>query len=170
MSTLDIRSVLPEDAPELAELLNAIIARGGTTAFEQPFTPQALADEYLIGLHMVSAVVAVDRETGRAEGFQILGDFGHPLPAGWSDIGTYVRVDGKQKGVGTALFAATCANARAAGLSAINATIRGDNSGGLAFYSKSGFEEYASDPSVPLADGTPVGRVYKRYWLNGGRG
>ena len=161
-----VRDVRPEDAPELAELINAIIARGGTTAFQTPFTPQRLVDAYLIGPHMVSAVVAIDRETDRAEGFQILGDFGDPLADGPGDIGTYVRVDGKQRGVGTALFAATCAHARAKGLTTLNATIRADNIGGLTFYGKMGFVDHAVRHAVPLSDGTTADRVYKRYSLN----
>lgn len=160
-----IRAVEPDDAPQLADLINGIIARGGTTAFVEPFTAQSLADKYLIGEHMLSAVLATDPDSGRAEGFQILGDFGTPLPENWGDIGTYVRVDGTQRGVGSALFKATCANARALGLVAINATIRGDNEGGLAYYSRQGFEDYAVDHAVPLADGKPVDRVHKRYWL-----
>jgi hypothetical protein len=32
------------DVPVLADLLNEIIARGGTTAFEVPFTPETLAE------------------------------------------------------------------------------------------------------------------------------
>ena len=165
MSGLDVRPVRPDDAPELADVINAIIARGGTTAFQKQFTAQELADAYLIGQHMFSAVVAIDRESGDAQGFQIVGDFNEPFPQDWGDIGTYVRVDGKQKGVGTALFAATSANARAQGLTAINATIRADNVGGLSYYSKMGFEDYAVDRAVPLADGTPVDRIHKRYLL-----
>ncbi len=162
---LTVRDVCPEDAPELAELLNAIIARGGTTAFEVPFTADTLRDEYLIGPHMISCVVAVDEATGRLEGFQLLGDFGDPRAAGTGDIGTFVRVDGKQRGVGSALFAATCANARAAGVTTISAQIRADNSGGLTFYGKQGFVDHDVAPAVPLADGTPVDRIYKRYLL-----
>ena len=167
MSDLDIRDVRAEDAPELAELINAIIARGGTTAFEQPFTAEALRDTYLIGPQMVSAVAAVDGTSGRIEGFQILGDFGDDLPEGVADIGTYVSVDGKQRGVGRALFAVTCANARAAGLDAINATIRADNVGGLTYYGKMGFIDHSVKPALPLTDGTAVERICKRYALNG---
>ena len=164
---LQVRPVEPGDAPALADLINAIIARGGTTAFEEPFTPGHLADAYLFGPHMHSAVVALDGD--RYEGFQILGLFGDPMPEGWGDIGTFARVEGNRKGVGTALFAATCANARARGLTAINATIRGDNAGGLSFYGRMGFEDYAVDRAVPLKDGTPVDRVRKRFWLGGER-
>ena len=167
MSDLEIRDVRPEDAQELADLINAIIERGGTTAFQQPFTAEALRDAYLIGPHMISAVVAVDPASGRLEGFQIIGDFGEVLPDGVADIGTYARIDGNQRGVGRALFAATCDKARAAGITALNATIRADNVGGQTYYAKMGFIDHAVKPPVPLADGSSVGRICKRYSLDG---
>jgi L-amino acid N-acyltransferase YncA len=159
-----IRPVAPEDAPELAQLLNAIIARGGTTALETPFTAQTLAETYLTGPDVLSCVVAVNPATDRLEGFQTL--IRYPtLPADIGDIGTFARVDGIQRGVGSALFRATVERAKALGISAINATIRGDNAGGLAFYTKQGFVDHSVTPAVPLNDGTPVDRVHKRYAL-----
>ncbi|MDN3568051.1 hypothetical protein ACFQY5_02430 [Paeniroseomonas aquatica] len=44
-----IRPVRAADAPGLAALLNAIIARGGTTALEAPFTPEQLSRAMLAG-------------------------------------------------------------------------------------------------------------------------
>jgi hypothetical protein len=43
-SRIEIREAARGDASELAELLNAIIAQGGTTALEDPFTPDRLAE------------------------------------------------------------------------------------------------------------------------------
>ncbi len=165
MSDLRIRPANSADAAELAELLNAIIARGGSTALEEPFTPDRLDTTYLTGPKVLSCVVAVDSASGRLEGFQTLVREAH-LPENWGDIGTFARVDGTQKGVGSALFAATCDHARERGLTAINAQIRTDNVGGLAYYGKMGFQDYKIDCAVPLADGTPVDRVSKRYSLN----
>jgi L-amino acid N-acyltransferase YncA len=164
--SIEVRPVRSRDAHELAELLNAIIARGGTTALEEPFTPERLDQTYLTGPEVISCVVAVDPDSGRLEGFQTL--IREPdLPENWGDIGTYSRVDGIQRGVGTALFAATRERARELGLEAIRATIRADNSGGLTFYGKMGFEDYDVARAVPLMDGTPVDRIHKRYPLNG---
>jgi L-amino acid N-acyltransferase YncA len=159
-----VRPVLPEDAPELAALLNAIIARGGTTALETPFTPEALAQTYLTGPNVHICLVAVDPATNRIEGFQTLGRYPN-LPDDIGDIGTFARINGIQRGIGSALFAEMAMRARLLGLSAINATIRGDNSGGLTFYAKLGFTDHAVTPAVPLADGTPVDRIHKRYDL-----
>lgn len=159
---LTIRPVRAQDAAELADLLNAIIARGGTTAFETPFTPEKLALSYLTGPTVHCCFVA--EADGQLLGFQTLGT--QPfLPANMGDIATFTRLGGTQSGVGTALFAATQARARELGLSAINATIRGDNTGGLAFYSRMGFVDHEVVPAVPLKDGTPVDRIRKRFAL-----
>lgn len=162
--TVEVRDTTPADAHELAALLNAIIARGGTTAHEDPFTPERLDETYLTGPDVLTSVVAVDTETGRLEGFQAL-IRDEAIPKDWGDITTFARVGGTQQGVGSALFEATRERARALGLAALNAQIRADNSGGLAFYSKMGFEDYQVDRAVPLNDGTPVDRINKRYPL-----
>jgi L-amino acid N-acyltransferase YncA len=167
---LEIRPARREDAPALAELINAIIARGGTTALEEPYTPDALDRAYLTGPDVICCFVAVDRASGRLEGFQTLGrdtDLPEGLPEDVGDIATFARVGGTQRGVGSALFAATRAEARRQGLSAINATIRADNLGGLAFYARQGFRDHAVRAAVPLKDGTPVDRVSKRFSLSG---
>jgi len=161
---LAIRAVTRADAPALAELLNAIIAAGGTTALEEHFTSETLDHAYLTGPDVHCCFVAVDAEAGRIEGFQTL--VRKPgLPDDIGDIATFARIESKQRGVGTALFAATCAQARHIGLVAINATIRADNVGGLRFYGKQGFVDHAIRPAIPLKDGTPVDRIQKRYSL-----
>ena len=158
----EIRDVAPGDAAELADLLNAIIARGGTTALETPLTPVGLAAAYLLGPDVLCCFVAVERTTGQIAGFQTLGRLAG-LPADIGDIGTFARVDGNQRGAGTALFAATRVRAREIGLSAINAVIRADNAGGLAFYTRQGFVDHAVAAGAPLRNGARVDRVIKRF-------
>ena len=162
--TIEVRPVTSADAPELAELLNAIIARGGTTALEEPFTAERLDVAYLTGPKVISCVVAVDGESGQLEGFQTLVREPY-LPEDWGDIGTFSRVGGTQRGVGSALFAATRNRARELGVAGLNAQIRADNDGGLAFYDKMGFEDYQVDRAVPLNGGTPIDRINKRFLL-----
>lgn len=162
--SLDVRLVRTEDADELAELLNVIIARGGTTALQEPFTGPGLEAKYLTGPDVIFCFVAVDAATGRLEVFQTLGRYAD-LPPEIGDIGTFVRVGDTQRGVGSALFAATRVEAKARRLSAINATIRADNTGGLTFYGRMGFVDHSVTAGVPLKDGSPVDRVHKRYEL-----
>jgi L-amino acid N-acyltransferase YncA len=158
-----IRPARPEDAPGLAEVLNPIIAAGGTTAMEDPLDPATLADWFICGPHAVMCHVA-EAADGTLLGFQALSDY-YPLPPGWADIATFTRQTPRRPGVGRALMAATVAQARAAGLVALNATIRADNAGGLAFYARMGFCRYAVSPAEPLRDGTPVDRLHHRLDL-----
>lgn len=163
--SLTVRPLEADDAAALAELLNAVIAAGGTTALEESFTAERLAETYLAGATVHCCFVAED-EHGTLLGFQTLGRY-PGLPEDVGDIATFARLGGTQRGVGSALFAATAKRAAELGLSAINATIRGDNTGGLAFYTKQGFADHDVTRGVPLKDGTPVDRVHKRFVLSG---
>lgn len=156
-----IRPATPDDAAELADLINEIIAIGGTTAWETNFTAETFADHYIAGEGCLTCFVA---QADRLYGFQALSR-NTELPPGWGDIGSFARVQPKLPGVGAALFAATKIKARELGLVAINAQIRADNKPGLGFYSKMGFVDYGVKKDVPLKDGTPVDRILKRYDL-----
>ncbi len=156
-----IRPATPDDAAELADLINEIIAIGGTTAWQTKFTPASFVEHYIAGPDCLSCVVA---EADRLYGFQGLSR-SKTLPANWADIGSFARVAPKLPGVGAALFAATKTKARELGLVAINAQIRADNKPGLGFYSKMGFVDYGVKKDVPLNDGTIVDRILKRYDL-----
>ena len=161
--TRTLRPVTADDAAELADLLNAVIAAGGTTALEEPFSPEALDAAYLTGPNVHCCFVAED-EDGTLLGFQTLGRY-PGLPDDVGDIATFARVNATQRGIGSALFAATQARAAELGLSAINATIRADNTGGITFYARQGFVDHGVTEGVPLNDGTPVDRVHKRFAL-----
>jgi ribosomal protein S18 acetylase RimI-like enzyme len=88
-----------------------------------------------------------------------------PLPDGWATIGTFARVGATRGGIGAALFDKTRGAAREAGISVIDATIRADNTGGLAFYARQGFVDYGRLVGVPLKTGAPVDRIRKRFDL-----
>ena len=158
----EIRPATPADMVQMAALLNEIIQIGGTTAFEDPVTPQMLEDWYL-NADAYCCHVAVD-DTGNIAGFQAL-ETSDSYGAGIGEISTFARQTPKTPGTGTALFKATRAAARAAGLATINAKIRADNVPGLAYYTKMGFLDHSVLPGVPLQDGTPVDRILKRYQL-----
>jgi GNAT superfamily N-acetyltransferase len=158
---LRVRPVAPGDLEPLRAVLNAIIAAGGTTAYEEPFSAAAMGAYLFHDPSLAQVFVVLDAE-GRPAGFQRLAtDPG--LPAGWLAIGTFTRRDPLLPGAGRALFAASRDWAAAAGVVAIDATIRADNAGGLAFYAAMGFEDYHVTPGVPLRDGRPVDRISKAY-------
>ncbi len=159
-----IRPGRAADAPALARLLNEIIAAGGTTAMEAPLTEDGFADYFLTGPDVICCQVAALNATGEPVGFQAVCRY-PDLPSGWGDIATFARRAPKLPGIGTALFPHTVAAARACALVAINAAIRADNTGGLAYYKNIGFRTYRTLAGVPLRDGTPVDRILKRYDL-----
>jgi L-amino acid N-acyltransferase YncA len=147
-----VRQATAADAPAMAELLNAIIARGGTTAHRTPFSTERMIHHYVASERGISSVVA--DAGGAILGFQSLDwpapDWAgaNPLPAGWAYIATFVAIGAQGRGVGQRLFAATLAAARGAGVTTIDATIRRENAGGLAYYSGLGFQDYWSDEVV----------------------
>jgi L-amino acid N-acyltransferase YncA len=166
--TVTTRPARLDDAPAMCAILNAIIAIGGTTAYEDPFTPETMTANYIAAPALIRCTLA--ELEGQVVGFQAIW---HPDPAhdqnapppGWAVIASFVKPGLTGQGVGRALFAATQDAARAAGVATIDATIRADNASGLTFYGAMGFRDYAVIPAVPLKDGTPVDRIRKRFDL-----
>jgi len=156
--TVHVRRAGPLDAPAMAELLNAIIARGGTTAMTRPVTADGLADH----MDAPGAIWTVAEDAhGALLGFQWI----EPAPnlgAGACDIASFVRIGETGRGVASRLFQATRDAARAAGLSWINAEIRADNDSGLTYYQSRGFERYGMIRGKRLQDGTIVDKVLMR--------
>lgn len=160
------RPAVPADAQSMTDLLNEIITIGGTTAHEELFDADMMLHHYILpDRHICTTVATIDEVI---VGFQMLvwpdPDIG-PMPEGWGFIGSFVKVGMTGRGVGKALFAATCATARAAGCLHIDATIRADNASGLRFYAAMGFVDYDLYPAVPLRDGRKVDRIRKRFDL-----
>ena len=161
--SLHIRRAGPLDAGPMAELLNQIIARGGTTAMTSPVTRTTLA-EWMAADAPRSAWHLAEDDAGALLGFQYVHP--HPrLPPDACDIATFVRLGRTGLGTGSALFDATRAAARALGYAWINATIRADNAGGLAYYQSRGFETFHTAHDVPLGTGQRIDRISKRYDL-----
>ncbi|MGX9856559.1 N-acetyltransferase family protein [Limimaricola variabilis] len=150
----------------MCAVLNPLIAAGGSTAHRRPFDAERMLHHYLAPPMLVSCIVA--EVEGRVRGFQSLvraGDPDDPLPDGWTVIASFVAPGMEGRGIGGRMFAATRAAARAAGIVAIDATIRADNAAGLAYYTAMGFEDWDRLHAVPLSDGTPVDRIRKRFDL-----
>jgi ribosomal protein S18 acetylase RimI-like enzyme len=160
--TLILRQAGPDDAPALCAMLNRIIEIGGTTAHQTPLTDDRFRATYIDAEARISCAAAFDA-TG-ALGFQSLswpmkGDY--PVPERWAVIGSFVRPGSQGRGIGQHLWRVTLDAARAAGVQAIDATIRADNVPGLRFYTGLGFADWDVIRAKPLRDGTPVDRIRK---------
>lgn len=144
--SLIVRPALPSDAKAMSELINQIIAKGGTTAHRQPFDDSRMIEHFIAPPQGINCAVALDDQ--EIVGFQAL-DWSDPnepgqdqLPADWAVIATFVALGRHGQGIGHRLFEATLAAARAADVRTIDATIRHENAGGLIFYGRIGFVDY----------------------------
>lgn len=155
---MKVRRSTPDDAAAMADLLNAVIAIGGTTAHEVPKSAADVRSDYVDGQGVLSSVVAED--AGRIIGWQSVG-----LWHGEEHIGTFVAPGLQARGVGAALFAATRSQLVERGVRQVFATIRADNVPGLAYYARLGFRDIGQDPDYALRDGRKVGRVHRRLDL-----
>jgi L-amino acid N-acyltransferase YncA len=156
--TVTARPSRPEDAEAMAAILNRIIAIGGTTAHQAPKSPGQVRHDYIDGPDVQTSVVA--EQGGQVVGWQSVG-----LWQGDSHIGTFVEPGLQAGGVGAKLFALTCAQARAAAITRIEAAIRADNVPGLAYYARFGFADIGQEPDFALNDGRIVGRIHRRFTL-----
>lgn len=160
---LTIRPGASADLRQVADLLNEIIALGGTTALTEPLTRDALADWLFANADRSAWHVAID-EHGELLGFQWIGVW-PDLPPEACDIGTFVKTGRTGFGIGSALFDATRQAALNLGYDWINANIRADNLGGLTYYQSRGFRDWGRLENIALADGTRVDKCLKRYDL-----
>ncbi|MCA0920247.1 GNAT family N-acetyltransferase [Pseudooceanicola nanhaiensis] len=156
---IHVRRAGPLDTGAMAELLNEIIAKGGTTALTRPVSRAMLA-EWMTGSDRAAWHLAED-DAGELLGFQWI----DPLPEtpDVAHIATFARVGRTGLGIGSALFEATRRAAKDLAYHAIDAEIRADNAGGLAYYQSRGFEDHHRIRDRLLDDGTRIDKIVKRY-------
>ncbi len=164
--SLTIRPAIDTDIEGMRTLLNEIIRVGGTTAITTELSPAEMRQWFISCDAVVSCFVALDSD-GTIVGFQSLSSYDSEgsLPAGWVDIATFASRTRHKSGVGRALFARTFEAASKLGFATINASIRVDNVGGLAYYSRMGFTTYRTEEGEPQAQGRVFNRVHKRIDL-----
>ena len=77
MTQLTIRKATVDDAEELCRLINEIIEAGGTTALQDPFSPEILADWFISGEFAIVCHVA--QAGSGLTGFQFLSRYGDQI-------------------------------------------------------------------------------------------
>lgn len=160
---ITIRRAGALDARDMADLLNAIIRKGGTTAFVREIDKDTILEWFKQAPDQSVWHVAED-DAAQLLGFQSIEPYVN-LPPDACDIATFVKLGQTGLGIGSKLFEASKRAAIGFGYSWINASIRADNTGGLAYYQSRGFETYARQRNVALDNGQMVDRVSKRYDL-----
>ena len=153
-----VRDMRKEDVPACVTILNHIVALGGSTAREDPYDEQDFEAHYLHG-SPISNVVINNRTI---IGFQTALE----VEDGVYSIATFTDRNNPVKGAGRAIVEKTISDARALNGSAIIARITADNAGGLAYYSKVGFVDYAvAKNDLTRKNGKQVDRIIKRFVL-----
>ena len=139
---MHIRPAIPDDADGMSRVLVALTAAGLRT---RPDSADFALQTYIAPPDGILCSVATD-DDGTILRLQSLkrAVAGNPygVTPGWGIIGTHIHPAAARRGIGAALFAATEAAARAAGLTDVDATIGADNAGGLAYYEAMGFRTY----------------------------
>ncbi len=152
--TLIIRDATRDDVGQISAFLQELTAAGKRTRPDDAAFVQA---QYVEGPDRIRCVVA--ERDGEVLGLQSLSharaDNPWGVTPGWGIIGTHIKLSAARKGVGRALFEASLAAARDAGLAHIDASIGADNAEGLSYYEAMGFRTYR----------TPQGRICKRLDL-----
>lgn len=155
---MNIRTMIEADVPACLAIMNHTIALGGTTAKEEPFTAEGFKQYYFHD----PKIINVAEVEGRIVGFQ--GVF--EQEPGLYSIGSFTDQKNPMRGVGRALAAQMIKDCRADGGHTIIAKITADNTGGLAFYSKAGFEDWSIiHKAHQRSDGTWVDQIVKRIIL-----
>lgn len=160
---IKVRRPIPLDLPDMARLLNDIIAEGGTTAHARPVTGDDLAEWMSYEPDRNAWHVALDAEE-RVVGFQWI-EPRENLPPEAADIATFVQIGQTGLGIGSKLFDATRKAAKELGYVWINANIRADNEGGLIYYQSRGFQDYGVIEGYEMANGQIVDKRLKRFDL-----
>ena len=156
--TFTVRNLTRGDIPACLVIINHTIALGGSTAYEEPYTETALGDHYIDDAATANVVLHGDRVVGFQSSFEV--------EPGVYSIGSFTDQQNPARGAGKALMEKTIADCRALGGSSIIAKITEDNTGGLAYYSKMGFQPDAVWPDDHTRpDRTKVARIVKRFIL-----
>lgn len=156
--TLVTRPLTRADIPACAIIINHIIAQGGSTAYEDPFSNERLGEYYIDDAATANVVLSDGRIVGFQSSFEV--------ETSVYSIGSFTDQKNPVRGAGAALTEKTIADCRTLGGHSIIAKITSDNTGGLAFYSKMGFQdETVLKNDHTRSDGTIVDRIIKRLVL-----
>lgn len=162
---IHVRPAHDLDARDMAAILSEIIAIGGTTAMTGAVDAQYILAR-MQAAPEVSAWHIAEKPDGEIVGFQWISRGGDYLPPEAAEIATFAKPGQQGLGIGSKLFAATTAAAKALGYRWINANIRADNESGLAYYQSRGFEDYGRIEGYRMADGRVVDKILKRFDLD----
>jgi L-amino acid N-acyltransferase YncA len=141
-SDFSVRMATADDAEAMVGILEGIVAEGGYTAIEKPWSVTE-QQRYLLSLSERESFFVAEIASKELLGYQSL-DFYSPIlhsMAHVAQLGTFLRPDARGRGIGRALFQASSKFARERNFSKIVIQVRSSNQGAQNFYRKLGFLE-----------------------------
>ena len=135
-----IRRATPDDAAEVAAVMNAVIAEGGLTLFDRPFS---IDDErrFIESLGPRSALHVAEID-GTIAGVQVIDVYSTAAAslAHVATMGTWLRADARGRGLGRTLAERSFSFAIEQGYRKIFITVLAGNARARVFYASLGFE------------------------------
>ena len=156
---MTIRAAAPNDAPQIAAIWNKAIRHTTIT-----FNPVEKSVDEVAKLCAQQALVWVDGEKvlGFARYFQFRGGEGYRHTVEHTIM---LHDDAHGRGIGKALLAALCADAKAAGMHSMFAGCSAENADAVAFHAACGFTEVATLPQVGFKFGRWIDLVLMQKML-----
>lgn len=162
-----IRKATPDDAAQVASVMNAVILEGRWTALTNPFT-EAEERAFIAGLGARSAMFVAAVEANIV-GIQVIEPDGL---AHYTDsmrhvgtVGTWIHTDFRGHRIGQCLAEASFAFARDNGYEKLSIQVLVHNERARRFYSKLGFEEFGVARKHVKLDGCFYDAVYLEKFL-----
>jgi ribosomal protein S18 acetylase RimI-like enzyme len=151
---LRVRRAVPEDAPEIVAVMTEVVDARVHSAIDRAWTVEQ-ERTYLEAVGAREAVhVALDG-AHRVVGLQILERWSTALDsmAHVGQVGTFVLLPWRGRGVGRVLWHATATFAREAGYAKLLVQVRGTNAHAQSFYRRLGFAECGRLSRQVIIDG-----------------
>ena len=163
---ITIRRATVEDAALVAGVLNAVIAEGGLTIFDRPFS---VDDEkrFLSTLGPRSAVhvAALDGDLVGVQSVDLFSDLGPPV-SHVATMGTWLRSEARGRGIGRKLSGASIGFARSNGYTKIVIQVLAGNDRALRFYRRLGFTDIGRARQHVRLAGQLHDEIYLELLLN----
>jgi RimJ/RimL family protein N-acetyltransferase len=131
---------MPDDAPSIVAVWQAIAAEKIYSAIDCPFTTER-EREYLKSLSAREGMFLAETAERQVVGFQSLDQWTKLFRSmdHVGQLGTHILYEWRGRGVGTQLAAHTLAFARSAGYEKLVIYVRASNTGAQTFYARLGF-------------------------------
>lgn len=165
-AAISIRRATPEDAPALVAILEGIAAERTLSAISSPWT----VDEertYLESLTPREVVLVAVMESGEIVGFQPLELWSRTLTsmAHVAQLGTFLLLIWRRRGVGRTLFDSSLQFARDAAYAKIMIQVRAANDPAQRFYRKLGFRACGRLKRQVRIDGVEDDEILMEFFL-----